>query len=176
MLRQSIIHVEKDDIGLDEDEEEEEAAAAAQADGGDVDMDNDDGELPELPSSSAPAASSPIKAGRQPTPGTSSINGANGATREPSVAAVLKKQKISITYDKYQMIKSLVVLRLSETERETGEGVARSEIVTWYLEQRENEIQSVEELEQERTLVEKVINKLIKVCENTMYSSKGHFT
>lgn len=60
------------------------------------------------------------------------------------------------------MMKSLIVLKLSEIERETGEGVARPEIVTWYLEQRENEIQTVDELELEKALCEKVISKLIK--------------
>ena len=148
--------------------------------GVDGDMEND---LPDIPSSSAAgAASSPTRGPvrqasttpRQPTPGPSNgrlptpgaSNGILGShvngTPAPAILPLKKKKKTTISYDKYQLIKSLVVLKLSEMERETGEGVSRPEIVTWYLEQRENEIQTVEELEEERTLVEKVITKLIK--------------
>lgn len=134
----------------------------------------EDENLPELPTSSAPGAMStptrgparhPSTTPHQPTPGPSGTNGvANGSPVQaaPTPAVAPKKKKITISYDKYQMIKSLVVMRLSEMERETGEGVSRPEIVTWYLEQRESDIQTVDELEEERTLVEKVITKLIK--------------
>ncbi|CAD6580038.1 MAG: MCM DNA helicase complex subunit mcm6 [Cyphobasidiales sp. Tagirdzhanova-0007] len=173
LLRQSIIHVEKDDIDIDDEVDEDEAAQPhvnginGHTNGINGEMDED---LPNMPSSSASGmATTPIRAPhrpispspRQPTPGPS-----NAETRAEAAAvslpALLKKKKMTITYDKYQMIKSLVVLKLSEIERETGEGVSRPEIVTWYLEQRENDIQTVDELEEERALVEKVITKLIK--------------
>lgn len=182
LLRQSIIHVEKDDIDIDDEEDEEELAAAAQTNGHDG-MDEDGNAGPPPSSLAAGPATTPTRGPareatatpRQPTPGPSGTTGAaaqvdqqgqaNGTHAGTPVAtgAQPKKTKVTISYDKYQMIKSLVVLRLSEMERETGEGVSRPEIVTWYLEQRENEIQTVEELENERMLVEKVITKLIKV-------------
>jgi DNA replication licensing factor MCM6 len=179
LLRQSIIHVEKDDIDIDDEEDGDEVAAPATTNGhaepnganGDDGMYEDihDADLPDIPVSSAPGAvSSPTRApentpamlAHQPTPGPSGVNGAAATTPTPAIP--IKKKKVTITYDKYQMIKSLLVMRLSEMERETGEGVSRAEIVTWYLEQRESEIQSVEELEAEKTLAEKVITKLIK--------------
>lgn len=175
LLRQSIIHVEKDDIGLDDDEEEdEEEEVAVQTNGNghhhtNGDMDADDEDLPDIPTSSAPLTS-PTRAGAQqpqplvaPSPARQATPGPSTTTVLPPMPTPAKKQKVTISYDKYQMIKSLVVLCLSEMERETGEGVARSEIITWYLEQRESEISTVDELEQEKLLVEKVINKLIKV-------------
>lgn len=182
LLRQSIIHVEKDDIDIDDEEDEEEVAATAAGGGtnghaaangmnGDtMHEDNDDADLPDIPvSSAAGAVSSPTRGpehtpamlAQQPTPGPSGVNGSAAGTPTPAIP-IQKKKKVTITYDKYQMIKSLIVMRLSEMERETGEGVSRAEIVTWYLEQRESEIQSVDELEAEKTLVEKVITKLIK--------------
>ena len=179
LLRQSIIHVEKDDIDIDDEEDEEEVVAAAATtnghaatngvDGDGMLQDGDDEDLPDIPvSSAAGAVSSPTRGpentpamlAHQPTPGPSGGASANG-TPTPAIP-INKKKKVTITYDKYQMIKSLIVMRLSEMERETGEGVSRAEIVTWYLEQRESEIQSVDELEAEKTLVEKVITKLIK--------------
>lgn len=177
LLRQSIIHVEKDDIDIDDEEDEVDAPQVNGANGTN-DHVNGDGDMNEdiaVPQSSAPGpASTPTRGpvgpasplAHQPTPGPSGINGANGATPSadvpPASAIPPKKKKLTISYDKYQMMKSLIVLKLSEMERETGEGVARPEIVTWYLEQRENEIQTVEELETEQALCEKVISKLIK--------------
>lgn len=201
-MRQSIIHVEKDDIDIDdEDEAEEETAAAAgvngvsAANGNGHAGEDDDEELPGLPTSSgmgpistptraptgagAAAAAAPLTP-HQPTPGPSGVNGVHRSSPQPGAAGMMtpggggaggangannnnnKKIKLKISYDKYQMIKSLIVFKLSEMERETGEGVSRPEIVQWYLEQKENEIQTVDELQQERLLVEKVISKLVK--------------
>lgn len=174
LLRQSIIHVEKDDIDIDDEEDELEAV---QPNGvhGTNDHAAEDGDMNEdipVPPSSAPGPGSTPTRGpagpvsplaHQPTPGPSRTNGATPAPDVPPASAIPpKKKKLTISYDKYQMMKSLIVLKLSEMERETGEGVARPEIVTWYLEQRENEIQTVEELETEKALCEKVISKLIK--------------
>ena len=175
LLRQSIIHVEKDDIDIDDEDDEEVVAPAvnghANGDGhaANGNMDDGDNDIPVAPSSSAAGlASTPTRGPQQqprgsatphqPTPGPSGLPAAPPAPA-PQPA---KKQKVTISYDKYQMIKSLVVMRLSELERETGEGVSRPEIVTWYLEQREAEIQTVDELEAERVLVEKVVTKLVK--------------
>ena len=181
LLRQSIIHVEKDDINIGDDEEDEVDAPQANGVNGTNGHAAENGDMNEdiaVPQSSAPGpASTPTRGpagpasplAHQPTPGPSGVNGVNGtnvrtppADVPPASAIPPKKKKLTISYDKYQMMKSLIVLKLSEMERETGEGVARPEIVTWYLEQRENEIQTVEELETEQALCEKVISKLIK--------------
>ncbi|CDW99807.1 hypothetical protein [Sporisorium scitamineum] len=41
-------------------------------------------------------------------------------------------------------------------------GVARSELVDWYLLQRENEIETVDQFEEETELIKKVLTKLVK--------------
>ena len=107
-----------------------------------------------------PSASSPIKRigspARDPTaePGT------------PAVDAAPKRIKVTITYDKYMTIMQMVVYHLAGVERETMAGLPRSEIVQWYLEQKESEIGDVDELEAERALIEKVLTKLVKVCRS----------
>lgn len=68
-----------------------------------------------------------------------------------------------ITHDKYMTLQSLIVLHLSHIERETGKGMDRDELVDWYLELREAEIQDVEELEYEKELILKMLKKLVKV-------------
>lgn len=149
LLRQSIIHVEKDDIGLDEEDEEqdvemEEAAAGAP-----------NGHAHPPPSSAlGPSQSSPLKgqgAAVDPT------------TTTPRPAAGPKKAKVVISYEKYMGIMTLVVTKLSEEEQRTGSGIARSELAQWYLEEVEDSIGTVDELESEKALIQKVLTRLVKV-------------
>jgi DNA replication licensing factor MCM6 len=72
-----------------------------------------------------------------------------------------------ITHDKYVTLQSLVVLHISATERETGQGIDRDELLDWYLELKESEIQDVEELEYEKELIMKLLRKLVKVWRPT---------
>lgn len=72
--------------------------------------------------------------------------------------------KTKITYDKYMAMLNLLVRRVNEDEQTTGEGVEREDLVVWYLEQKEEEIQSQEDLEKERELVGKVLRRMVKVC------------
>ena len=60
-------------------------------------------------------------------------------------------------------IMNLCVLHLSDIERETGQGVDREELVQWYLEQKEVDFETEEDLEYERELIGKALNKLSKV-------------
>jgi DNA replication licensing factor MCM6 len=68
-----------------------------------------------------------------------------------------------ITHDKYMTLQSLVVLHLSAVERETGKGIDRDDLIDWYLELKESEIQDVDELEYEKELITKMLRKLVKV-------------
>jgi DNA replication licensing factor MCM6 len=47
-------------------------------------------------------------------------------------------------------------------ERLTSQGVDREELIEWYLEQKEHELTSVEDLESEREIVAKALTKLVK--------------
>jgi DNA replication licensing factor MCM6 len=73
------------------------------------------------------------------------------------------KRRMVITHDKYMTLQSLIVLHLSAVERETGLGMDRDELIDWYLEQKESEIQDVEGLEHEKELITKVLKRLVKV-------------
>ena len=65
----------------------------------------------------------------------------------------------------------MCVLHLSEVERESGAGVDREELVQWYLEQREQEFESEDEVEYERELIGKALNKLAK--DNYLLELRG---
>jgi hypothetical protein len=73
------------------------------------------------------------------------------------------KKRMIITHDKYIQLQSLIVLHLSATERDTGRGIDRDELIDWYLELKESEIQTIEELEYEKDLIIKMLKKLVKV-------------
>lgn len=137
LLKQSIIHVEKDDIGFEEEEEAENAANST-----DAPMDVDAAEA--LKTDTAGSSS----AAHQPQP------------------AQNKKPQIRITYEKYMGIMTLVLGKLQTVERETGNGIKKSELVQWYLEEMEPDLNSVEELETEKALIGKVLIRLVKVSSS----------
>ena len=139
LLRQSIISVEKDDIDVDGEDDEE--TNAEQEDGtGDSPMaDGDD----DADADANAMNGGPVRASATPGPG---------------------RARTKITYDKYMAILNLLVRRVNDDEKESGEGVEHEELVLWYLEQKEGELQSEDEMEQERDLVRKVIRRMVKVC------------
>lgn len=105
LLRQSIIHVEKDDIAIDEAEDDD------------------------VPEYAEPAES---------------------------------QSRRRITYDQYMQYVNLLVLHVNAVERETQRGISRSALIEWFLEQHEHEIETVQQLHEERALIDRVISKLIK--------------
>lgn len=140
LLRQSIIHVEKDDVEVDDDEEEDVAME------GDAEMQIDaDEETPRDPTAT-PAASS-MRASQPP------------------------RERTKITYDRYMQILNLLVRRVNEDELTTGQGVEEEELVMWYLEQREEEMDDEQELDDEKVLVKKVIKRMVKVCVSRFSNS-----
>jgi hypothetical protein len=89
-----------------------------------------------------------------------------GAAYQPSAQAVPEppKRRMVITHDKYMALQSLIVLHLSAIEQETGKGMDRDDLIDWYLELKEGEIQDSEELKYEEELITKMLKKLVKVC------------
>ncbi|KAE8259426.1 hypothetical protein A4X13_0g1021 [Tilletia indica] len=183
LLRQSIIHVEKDDIDLEDDEEDDGPNPNAGGFGGggggggdgdgpddnDGDEDDDDADLPDIAprrppggSSQDPASSLGIQPDSMEMDGQQPSSGQAGVDETQSQAAAQPKRKMRITYDKYMEITNLIVLRVSEVERATMRGIPKDELVQWYLEQREEDIQTIEQLEEEKELIRKVLHKLVK--------------
>lgn len=160
MLRQSIIHVEQDDIDFDEDESKNPQGGAG--DGGGIsqdvemsgaDMDTTDPSFSEsAPVTNADAAGSSGGAPTSPRVG-----------HADPIPPAQPKRKMVITHDKFVQLQSLIVLHLSQVEQATGKGVDREELIDWYLEFKENEIQDEEAFEHEKELITKMLRKLVKV-------------
>ncbi|KAI0941350.1 hypothetical protein AcV7_002950 [Taiwanofungus camphoratus] len=180
LLRQSIIHVEQDDIDFDEEELEGERERDRRPRANQVDAeDSQDVEMSEIAAMEETEQSFNESMGINGE-GSSGLNGAarsDATSRAGSMAAkpvpppVAPKRRMVITHDKYMTLQSLIVLHLSQIERETGRGVDRDELIDWYLELKESEIQDIEELEYEKELITKMLRKLVK--DNYLIEIKG---
>jgi DNA replication licensing factor MCM6 len=169
LLRQSIIHVEQDDIDFDEDDSKNPERGAG--DGGEssqdvemsgADVDTTDPSFSEsAPVTNADTAGSSGGVPTSPRPG-----------RAEPVPPAQPKRKMVITHDKFVQLQSLVVLHLSQVEQATGKGVDREELIDWYLEFKEGEIQDEEAFEYEKELITKMLRKLVKVSVPCSHNEK----
>lgn len=144
LLRQSIVTVEKDDVDVGDEEEE----AAGRRDDGDDEM-----------------ADARDRDGDSPM----RDEGEDGAGQQQQQQQ--SRPKTKITYDKYMKILNLLVRRVNEDESRTGEGVEQEELLVWYLEQIESELNSEEDLERERDLAVKVLKRMVKVRNSSIHPS-----
>ncbi|KAI8160231.1 DNA replication licensing factor mcm6 [Colletotrichum sp. SAR 10_70] len=72
------------------------------------------------------------------------------------------RPKQTITYEKYVSMVNLFLQHVVEDENEGGEGVEGEQLVEWYLEQKEDELQGEEDYHQEKTLANMVLKKMVK--------------
>ena len=96
-----------------------------------------------------------------------------GNTTTP--ASANGRAKTKITYDDYMSMLNLLVGRVNSDEQATGEGVEHEELVTWFLEQKEEEIENEAGLERMRELVAKVLRRMVKVCCALLFHYWGSF-
>ncbi|ROT41859.1 DNA replication licensing factor mcm6 [Sodiomyces alkalinus F11] len=145
LLRQSIISVEHDDVEFRDEEDEEEAPvedgvtlrrAAREASGQAADADAEGDE--EMADSGGNAA------------------------RQQSQSQPAEKKKQTITYDKYISMVNMFVQRVNEDEASTGEGIDGETLVQWYLEQKEDELESEEDYHREQGLAKLVLKRMVK--------------
>lgn len=141
LLRQSIISVEHDDVEMDDDDDAVEDAAeliaAADAASGAAPAEDAEGDEPMADTDAPP-----------------SQEGQNGA----------KKKKTAVTYEKYIAMVNLFVSRISDDEASgEGEGVEAEDLLQWYLEQKEEELDGEDEYHSELALAKMVLKKMVKV-------------
>ncbi|KAK5806650.1 hypothetical protein VI817_000908 [Penicillium citrinum] len=73
-----------------------------------------------------------------------------------------ERAKTKITYDKFSKILNLIVRRIREDEVNQGEGVEQEDLILWYLEQIEGELNNEEDMQRERDLAKKVLKRMVK--------------
>ncbi|PGH05560.1 minichromosome maintenance protein 6 [Blastomyces parvus] len=138
LLRQSIVTVEKDDVEVDDEAGEQAANNSSGIRDGTPRRDRD--------------GDSPMRTGDD----DDHVNGPSATAQQSQT------QKTKITYDKYMRILNILVRRVNDDEANAGEGVEQEDLILWYLEQIESELNSEEEMEAERSLAVKVLKRMIK--------------
>ena len=88
------------------------------------------------------------------------MHGSSPAPADPD--ATKKKNKVTISYDKYAAMINLIVQKVAQEDRDGGAELTATDIVDWYLLQREHDLNSEAEYWQERKLAFKVIKRLVK--------------
>lgn len=143
LLRQSIIHVEHDDVEVDDDEEE---------------IPQTEREGTAVPAASASTAATPAATGE-------AVEDAEmGDSQAP------RRSKTKITYDDYIAIVNAVVNHVAEKEADDGSGVEHDELVQWYLESKEEEFETEEQAHESAALLKKVLKRMLK--ENILMQTK----
>ncbi|EAT35274.1 AAEL012546-PA [Aedes aegypti] len=77
------------------------------------------------------------------------------------------KKKLTLPFEEYKNLSNMLVFHMRaeeerfEREESQSEGVKKSDLINWYLEQVAEQIETEEELVQRKTLVEKVVDRLI---------------
>lgn len=148
LLRQSIISVEHDDVEMDDeyDEPEDSAALIAAAD-------------------EASGVTAPSQQSRD-AEGDEAMGDVNAdAETDADAAAAAARKKTAITYEKYIAMVNLIVSRVNDDEANgAGEGVNGDDLVQWYLEQNEGELEDEEDYHREMGIAKMVLKKMVKVC------------
>lgn len=137
LLNKSIIRVEQPDIHLDDDDVDE-------AFTGDVDMEN----------------------GANGNEAADETGEAGEGEVDPSGQSGVQKKKLTLSFEDYKNLSTMLVLHMRNEEARcevdgSDSGMKRSDVVTWYLEQVADQIESEDELISRKNLIEKVIDRLI---------------
>ena len=167
LLSSSIIRVEKDDVEVGSDDEGDD-------DGGNDDDNNDeDGDMNVRDDTTAGPPTSPTR--RQ---GDGPVSPLAQSTPAPSAAAPSStpaqpqaRKKMTVTYEEYMRISTMILDRLDRAERQSGSGLSRPDLVAWFLEESEEDLQTVEQAENLQALVQKVLKKLVK--DRTLLEIRG---
>eukprot|EP00037_Helgoeca_nana_P024226 m.256595 g.256595 ORF g.256595 m.256595 type:complete len:833 (-) comp26577_c0_seq1:55-2553(-) len=143
LLRKSVVHVVSEDVELELDEEDD--GGLEPSEHGDDDDDDQDGkgdgkggDLDDQPSSAAQGQSSEA---------------------DPS-----QRKSVSISYEKYTAIATMLIHFLrshEETAAEDDEGLSSEDVVTWYTNTKEESIETEAQLDEEIKLCRMVLNRMI---------------
>ena len=148
LLRQSIISVEKDDIDVEDEDGDPGAPGGAGA----------DADAAGLAAALATELHGPTPRGDSPM----HEDGTDGAAAgRPTATAA--GGRMTISYDRYMTILNQLARRVHAEEAASGAGVEHDELLVWYLEQREAELEDEAALQAERELAGKVLKRMVKV-------------
>lgn len=112
-----------------------------------------------------------LHASKRTTETLGATEGADGQqmeTGEEDVAPEMqKKASVKLSYDEYKRISNMLVYYIRKKEEEVDSeseaftGIHKSELAAWYLNEIEAQIENEDQLNEQNTLIEKIIHRLI---------------
>lgn len=112
-----------------------------------------------------------LHASKRTTETLGATEGADGQqmeTGEEDVAPEMqKKATVKLSYDEYKRISNMLVYYIRKKEEEVDSeseaftGIHKSELAAWYLNEIEAQIENEDQLNEQNTLIEKIIHRLI---------------
>ncbi|XP_012251592.2 DNA replication licensing factor Mcm6 [Athalia rosae] len=145
LLSKSIVRVEQPDVDLDEDDAQSRELA--------MDMNN----TPPLMAALDALDNSGVSS-------AASAESTNKKTQHQDESA---KKKLTMSFADYKNLSNMLVVHMRaeeariESEDGNKEGIRKSELVAWYLDKIQEQIESEEELLERKGLIEKIIDRLI---------------
>jgi DNA replication licensing factor MCM6 len=88
---------------------------------------------------------------------------AEAQQREPSATPAPPSRRMKVTFERFAQMQHALATRVRDYEEAEGEGISHEDLILWYMEQQESEIDSIEDLAQEKKLTQKVVKKMVKV-------------
>lgn len=89
-------------------------------------------------------------------------------TEDSETQSGVQKKKLTLSFEDYKTISNMVVLHMrvlennAESDDSESDGIRRSDIISWYLETVvADQIETEEELIERKTLIEKIVDRLI---------------
>ncbi|NP_001167223.1 Zygotic DNA replication licensing factor mcm6-B [Salmo salar] len=166
LLNKSIIRVETPDVNLEQDQEMEEEEEEGE---NGRDVPNGVNGVNGLVNKHADGMNSHSNGTNS---GTNGVNGHADAVSGRSDSG--SKPPLRLTFPEYRRISNLLVLHLRRAEEaEEEEELKKSAVINWYLKEMESEIDSEEELINKKSLIEKVLHRLVHYDHILIELSQG---
>uniref|UniRef100_A0A915JL23 MCM domain-containing protein n=1 Tax=Romanomermis culicivorax TaxID=13658 RepID=A0A915JL23_ROMCU len=87
----------------------------------------------------------------------------NGDEQQVMIGKTALPQKLKLTFEEYRKLANLLVFHIRQQEELNDDtGIRRSELISWYISEIQDELATEADLVYRKTLVEKVIDRLIK--------------
>jgi DNA replication licensing factor MCM6 len=161
LLKTSIIQVETSDVHVEDDEDDDERPTNMEEDD-----DDDDGDEPETQQQpQQQRAQHPGEYGGEPAADVTEEEPPEPKEKaeEKQEEGTKSKKKTKITFEEYEGIANAIATHLRSLEDDNAPYLKWSQVVEWYLHEVEQDLDSVEGLEEMRKKLKLVIRRLLHV-------------
>ncbi|EMC91863.1 hypothetical protein BAUCODRAFT_78904 [Baudoinia panamericana UAMH 10762] len=118
----------------------------------------------------AAAAGADEQNGDSPMEGSEEAEGDARASATPAPAAP-PRPRTQIKWEDYVQIQNKLLRRVNNDQSTAEDGVEEDDLLMWYLEQIESQLESQEDMEHQRSLARKVLKRMVK--DNVLLQIRG---